>query len=151
MAEPVAGGGAATPRRDSGFDLQDLPETVLRFLTVRHLSTLTTLLPDGSPHVVPVGFTFDPATSTARVITSGGSVKVRNARRPGARAALCQVDGGRWLTLSGPVEVLDDPASVADAERAYTQRYRVPKVNPQRVVLLMHVHKLMGRAPDPEG
>ncbi len=69
------------------FDLHDLPEKVLDFLTVRHLATLTTLNANGSPHVVPVGFTFDQPTLTARVITSGGSVKARNAAREGARAA----------------------------------------------------------------
>jgi PPOX class probable F420-dependent enzyme len=129
------------------FDLQALPESVLDFLTVRHLSTLTTLHGDGAPHVVPVGFTYDASSGTARVITSGGSVKARNAGRDGARAALCQVDGGRWLTLSGPIRVLTDPDSVADAERRYAKRYRVPKVNPARVVLLMDVARMMGRVP----
>jgi PPOX class probable F420-dependent enzyme len=128
-----------------GFDLHDLSETVLAFLTVRHLATLTTLNPDGSPHVVPVGFTFDYLTSTARVITSGGSVKVRNASRDGARAALCQVDGRRWLTLSGPIRVLSEPVAVADAEQRYAQRYRVPKVNPSRVVLAIAVSQMLGR------
>ena len=135
----------------NGFDPRALPDAVLTFLTVRHLSTLTTLHSDGSPHVVPVGFIYDAATATARVITSGGSVKARNARREGARAALCQVDGGRWLTLSGPIRQLSDPESVADAERGYAQRYRVPRVNPTRVVLLMDVVKLMGRVPTPTG
>ena len=135
----------------SGFDLSALPEAVLTFLTVRHLSTLSTLHRDGSPHVVPVGFTYDVSTNTARVITSGSSVKARNARREGARAALCQVDGGRWLTLSGPVRVLTDQESVASAEQAYARRYRVPKVNPARIVLLMDVHKMMGRVPDLSG
>ena len=138
---------ASSSPSGSGFDLQALPDRVLTFLTVRHLSTLTTLNTDGSPHVVPVGFTFDPTTGTARVITSGGSVKARNAARPGARAALCQVDGGRWLTLSGPVQVLTDAEAVAHAERMYAARYRTPKVNPARVVLLMDVQKLMGRVP----
>ena len=38
---------------------QDLTERELEFLAERHLATLTTLRADGSPHVVPVGFTFD--------------------------------------------------------------------------------------------
>lgn len=134
------------PPRGSGFDLQALPDAVLTFVTVRHLSTLSTLNRDGSPHVVPVGFTFDAETCTARVITSGGSVKARNAGRAGARAALCQVEGGRWLTLSGSIQVLTDPDAVADAERRYAERYRLPRINPSRVVLLMDVQKIMGRA-----
>ena len=91
------------------LDLAALPTDVLDFLTERHLATLTTLRRDGSPHVVPVGFTYDAATRIARVITSGESVKARNAGRPGAVAAICQVDGARWLTVSGPVRVDTDP------------------------------------------
>jgi uncharacterized pyridoxamine 5'-phosphate oxidase family protein len=37
----------------------DLTPEMLEFLRERHLATLTTLRPDGSPHVVPVGFTYD--------------------------------------------------------------------------------------------
>ena len=40
------------------------------FWTERHLCTLTTIRPDGTPHVVPVGVTLDVETATARVITS---------------------------------------------------------------------------------
>src|ERR1044071_1063656 len=48
------------------------------FLAERHLATLTTLRPDGSPHVVAVGFTWDPAAGLARVITFAHSRKARN-------------------------------------------------------------------------
>ena len=41
------------------LDLDALPADVLDFLTERHLATLTTLRRDGTPHVVPVGFTYD--------------------------------------------------------------------------------------------
>src|SRR3954466_14091822 len=88
---------------------------MLEFLTERHLATLTTLRADGSPHVVPVGVTFDPATATARVITSGASAKAGNVRDGRSRVAVCQVDGRRWMTLEGTAVVRDDPAAVADA------------------------------------
>jgi len=128
-----------------------LAPAVLAFLTERHLATLTTLRSDGSPHVVAVGFTFDPRTGIARVITSGDSVKVRNAQRIGpdgaaGRAAVCQVDGRRWLTLEGTAGVSRDLHDVADAERRYTLRYRVPRVNPQRVVLTIAVDRVLGHA-----
>ena len=126
------------------LDLEHLGPEVLAFLTERHLATLTTLRIDGSPHVVPVGFTYDPATRLARVITSRDSVKARNAGRPGAVAALCQVDRARWLTLSGPIHVESDSETVADAERRYAERYRPPRVNPKRVVLIMKVTRLLG-------
>ena len=127
------------------LDLDRLGPEVLAFLTERHLATLTTLRADGSPHVVPVGFTYDPETRLARVITSGDSVKARNADRPDAVAALCQVERARWLTLSGPVRVDRDPDAVADAVRRYAGRYRQPRVNPKRVVLVMEVTRILGR------
>ena len=126
------------------LELYDLGPEVLAFLTERHLATLTTLRADGSPHVVPVGFSYEPATRLARVITSGDSVKARNAGWPGAVAALCQVERARWLTLSGPIRVATDPEAVADAERRYTERYKPPRVNPKRVVLVIEVEKLVG-------
>lgn len=36
-----------------------LPADVLAFLSERHLATLTTIRPDGTPHVVPVGWSFN--------------------------------------------------------------------------------------------
>src|SRR5450631_568511 len=99
-----------------GFDPAALPEDVLAFLTERWLASLTTMRPDGSPHVVAVGFTFDPARRLVRVITGGGSRKVANIRTAGvvARGAVCQVDGARWLTLEGRARVTDDSDEVAE-------------------------------------
>ena len=44
---------------------------MLDFLSERHLATLTTLRPDGTPHVVAVGFTWDPEAQLIRVIAKG--------------------------------------------------------------------------------
>jgi PPOX class probable F420-dependent enzyme len=126
------------------FEAALLPEPVLAFLRERHLATLTTLRPDGTPHVVPVGFTYDPITQVARVITSGDSVKARNAARPGARGALCQVDHARWVTLEGEMRVDTQAAAVADAVARYAERYRQPRRNPKRVVLVLTVTALLG-------
>ena len=80
------------------------------------LTTVTTHRPDGSPHVVPVGFGYDQESGLARIITFAPSKKARNLRAaPGSRAVVCQVDGGRWLALEGPAEVTDDPSRVASA------------------------------------
>ena len=122
---------------------RDLSPEALDFLTVRHLATLTTLRPDGSPHVTPVGFTWDAETSTARVITSRGSRKTRNAAAWGP-AVLCQVDGRWWLSLEGTTRVLDAPDAVADAERRYAARYRQPRPNPERVVIAISVTTILG-------
>jgi PPOX class probable F420-dependent enzyme len=128
------------------YDLTDLPAGLLDFLTERHLATLTTLRADGTPHVVPVGVTFDPASRTARVITSGTSAKARHVRAGQGRVAVCQVDGRRWTTLEGTAVVRDDAASVADAVERYARRYRQPRENPVRVVVEISVDRILGNA-----
>ncbi|NKY58031.1 PPOX class F420-dependent oxidoreductase [Nocardia flavorosea] len=120
----------------------ELSAAAVEFLTERHLATLTTLRADGTPHVVPVGFTWDGATGLVRVITDGASVKARNVRRSGY-ASVGQVDGRRWLTLEGPATVLDEPVQVREAERRYAERYRTPRENPTRVVLAIEVHRVL--------
>jgi PPOX class probable F420-dependent enzyme len=118
---------------------------LLAFLTERHLATLTTLRPDGTPHVVPVGFTYDAATRTARVITSGTSAKARHLRNGGGRVAVCQIEGRRWATLEGTAVVRDDAAAVADAVERYAVRYRQPRENPARVAIEISVDRILGK------
>ncbi|GLW89200.1 PPOX class F420-dependent enzyme [Actinokineospora globicatena] len=117
------------------------------FWRERHLCTLTTLRPDGTPHVTPVGATFDPDTRVARVITSRTSRKARNATATG-RAVLCQVDGRRWTSLEGTATVTDDPTTVTDAEHRYATRYRQPRPNPDRVVIEIAVDRILGTIRD---
>ena len=123
-----------------------LTEAATEFVTERHIATLTTLRHDGSPHVVPVGFTVDQPAGVVRVITFSGARKVRNAAAPGGRAAVCQVDGARWITFEGTVRVTDDPATVALAVEAYAARYREPKERVDRVVIEIVVDKVMSNA-----
>ncbi|GAB1336852.1 TIGR03618 family F420-dependent PPOX class oxidoreductase [Streptomyces sp. E-15] len=123
-------------------------EPYLAFWRERHLCTLTTLRPDGSPHVVPVGVTYDAGARLARVITSGTSAKARHVRAAGpegARVAVCQVDGRRWATLEGRARVRAEPERVAEAERRYAERYeRAPRPNPARVVIEIEVDRALG-------
>jgi PPOX class probable F420-dependent enzyme len=111
------------------------------FLAERHLATLTTLRADGSPHVCAVGFSY--AAGVARVITFAASVKARNASR-GGRAAVSQVDGRRWLTLEGTVELVTDAEHVAAAVAGYAARYRPPGDRPDRVALEITVDRILG-------
>ncbi|WP_416970480.1 pyridoxamine 5'-phosphate oxidase family protein [Streptomyces sp. 4F14] len=124
-------------------------ETYVDFWREYHLCTLTTPRPDGTPHVVPVGVTYDPAQRLARVIASRTSRKVRNvlaAGAEGARVAVCQVDRARWATLEGRAVVRTEPERVADAERRYAERYgRTPSPNPERVVIEITLTRAMGR------
>lgn len=123
-----------------------LGPAALGFVTERRLATLTTLRPDGSPHVVPVAFTWDAAAGVARVTARRTSRKVLNARR-GGRAVLCSVEGPRWLTLEGAARVVEDEAAVADAVRRYAERYpRTPAPDPLRVVVEVLVDRVMSSA-----
>lgn len=127
------------------LDPRALSAEVLAFLAEYHLASLTTLRADGSPHVVPVGFSFDADECVVRVITFASSQKYKNAVR-GGRAVVSQVDGGRWLTLEGTVSGTDDPVRVDKAVRGYAARYREPGQRDDRVAIEIAVDRIMGRA-----
>lgn len=119
------------------------------FVGERHLATLTTVRPDGTPHVVPVAFTWDAEAGVARITTMRRAVKARNieaavAAHGHARVAICQVHGGRWLTLEGTARVVDDDAEVAEAVRRYAVRYRPLDPEPERVVVRVAVDRVLG-------
>ena len=117
------------------------------FLTERHLGTLTTLRPDGTPHVVPVAFTWDDVAGCALITALDRTAKVRNIEHDAAaapRGALCQVAGGRWLTLEGVLSVSRDPAEIADAERRHAVRYPPLEPEPGRVLIRLSVDAVLG-------
>jgi hypothetical protein len=63
----------------------------------------------------------------------------------GQRAAVCQVDGGRWLSLEGPVRLVTDPDGVKAGVDGYAARYREPKERDDRVVIEIAVDRILGR------
>ena len=123
-------------------------EDLVGFWAERHLCTVTTLRPDGTPHVVPMGVVLDAEGGAAWAITSRHSRTVRNieaAGEEGALAAVCQVDGRRWSTLEGRVRVRSGEDDVAEAVRRYAERYgRTPSPNPARVVVEIALTSAMG-------
>lgn len=130
------------------LDPGSLADDVVAFLTERHLATLTTLRTDGSPHVVAVGFSYDVEARVARVITWATSQKAVNAGRmesAAQHAAVCQVDGGRWLSLEGPVRLVTDPDAVQPGIDGYAARYRDPTERDDRAVIEIDVERILGR------
>ena len=122
------------PRRD-----------VSAFLTEHHLASLTLLRSDGSPHVSAVGFTWDFDAQLVRVITWAGSMKSRILfKSPRTRAAVCQIDGGRWLSLEGTALVTADPVRCLEGTQRYAQRYRMPQERSDRTVIEISVDKILG-------
>ena len=146
MVEPLEP--ALRPRVRKASHVLRIDDQDLRaFWRERHLCTLTTLRADGRPHVVPVGATLDPEAGLARIIAGRTSLKVRHVAAfgdAGAPVAVCQVDGRRWSTLEGLGEVRSDPASVARAVERYAARYRQPRPNPERIVILIRVDRIVG-------
>ncbi|WAL63537.1 TIGR03618 family F420-dependent PPOX class oxidoreductase [Amycolatopsis cynarae] len=121
-----------------------LPAAARAFLVAPRAATLTTLRGDGSLHAVAVRFTWDEDTGIARVLTRGSSGKVRNLAAAPGRAALCQAEGFRWITLEGPATVSADPRRVAEAARRYALRYlALPPDPPGRVVIEIAVERVM--------
>jgi F420H(2)-dependent biliverdin reductase len=135
----VPGRGGAIP----GLSGLALSRGASEFLAERHLATIATRRPDGSLHAVPVGFTVDQSEARAWVITSAGSIKIRNIRS-GSRACLCQVDGRRWLSLEGPATIHTEPEIVAEAVRRYGERYQAPRPNPRRVCIEIRIERVQG-------
>ncbi|WP_141584808.1 PPOX class F420-dependent oxidoreductase [Actinomadura sp. WMMA1423] len=130
---------------DGRHRLDPADEGLIAFWRERHLCTLVTLRPDGTPHSVPVGATLEGGT--VRVITSASSAKARNVRAAGASGlpvAVTQVDGRRWSTIEGRAVLRTDPASVTHAEELYTARYRPPRPNPNRVVIEITATRALG-------
>src|SRR6478609_8584903 len=67
------------------------------FLAEPHIATLTTFRPDGTPHVVPVSFSWDSEARLARIMVGADSRKARNlVAAPGPRR------GPGWRPRRGP-------------------------------------------------
>jgi F420H(2)-dependent biliverdin reductase len=124
-----------------------LDEAAIAFLTERHLASLTLVRPDGRPHVTAVGCTWSADDGLVRVITWSGSVKAKLLERHGSIwAAVCQIDGPRWLSLAGPAEVSADPARCTTAVDLYARRYSPPKDRgADRRVIEITIHEIRGR------
>ncbi len=125
-------------------DLDALHPDTLPFLAEFHVGLLSTNRPNGTLHVVAVGFTFDPQTRLAWSIAGRDSVKVRNIAA-GSRGALSQVEGSRWLTLEGAARIVEDPEGIEEAHCRYRVRYPGHGTTDlAQVGIVIEVEQLMG-------
>ena len=114
------------------------------FITDRYLAVLTLVRPNGQPHTTPGGFTWDQAAGLARVITWSGSMKSRLLEAGELAGTICQLDGGRWVTMEGPCSVTGEPGACADAMARYAARYTQPKDRgSERRVITMAVERIL--------
>lgn len=97
-----------------------------------------------------MGIVLDPERGLAWGITSRHSLKARNLRAAGSaggQVGVCQIDGRWWSSLSGTAEVVDEPEVVREAETRYAERYRTPRVNPDRVALKITIERVLANLP----
>jgi len=128
-----------------------------RYLIERDQGVLATVSPDGTPHLAPVLYRWDPEQRIVRMSTRAGRVKATNAARD-ANAALYVEGPDRWsfVVAEGAAEV--SPVSTepgdatgrellamfpqpdATAEAAFLET----QVAEHRVVIRLHVGRLYG-------
>lgn len=121
-----------------------LSPAIEAFLAEPHSATFTTFRPDGTPHVVPVHFTWDGEARLARVIVIPESRKARNViAAPKSRVALCQVKGRGWVTLEGTAMLFEDPQRVTEGKRRCVERYS--RESRGHVVIEIAVDRVMSR------
>ena len=125
-----------------------LSQENMKFVTERHLASLTIVTRTGRPHVTPVGFTWDQEAKIIRVITWAGSTKAKLLERSPEplRAAVCQVDGGRWITFEGNAIVSDNHERCQAGTSRYAERYSPPKDRGEdRRVIEISIDRVLGR------
>ncbi|MEV0529988.1 pyridoxamine 5'-phosphate oxidase family protein [Streptomyces nigra] len=128
-SKPIVGG---MPEGHRDTQSWPLSAEIEDFLAEPNQAILVTQRPNGTPHAVPVSFTWDGEARVARVLTGAKSKKARNlVAAPGSRVALCQRDQiSSWVTLEGTGTVSEDPERLADGARRYVERYGKEWLNP---------------------
>jgi PPOX class probable F420-dependent enzyme len=97
----------------------ELDPVVREFLAAPRYAVLATINPDGMPQQTPVWY--ELRDSVVYLNTRAGRLKERNLRRD-VRASLCVVDGERYVTLRGKVQVRPGPQGF-EGIRALAIRY----------------------------
>jgi PPOX class probable F420-dependent enzyme len=84
-----------------------LSEKARAFLREKRFAVLATLAKDGSPQLTTMWYILED-DDTILMNTRAGRVKDRHMRRD-PRIAICVAEGYHYVTLSGKVEIIDDP------------------------------------------
>jgi PPOX class probable F420-dependent enzyme len=104
--------------------MAELTPAAQAFLSERRFAALATINRDGTPQQSTMWYELDGETILMN--TALGRVKYRNLVRD-PRASICVVDGYRWVTISGTVELNDDQ-TVAQADiKRLAIRYHGPE------------------------
>ena len=105
----------------------ELTDQLRSFLRERRYAVLATHDPDGGIHLTPIWFLFED--DHFYFASSSGSLKVRNVERSFSASVVIDArEPGRerWVSASGPVEILRDGEAEAINARI-RRRYLAPK------------------------
>ena len=83
-----------------------LSEKARAFLNEKRFAVLATINSDGTPQLTTMWYLLEGDTIVMN--TKAGRIKERNMRRD-PRIAICVEDGYNYVTISGTVEMIDDP------------------------------------------
>jgi PPOX class probable F420-dependent enzyme len=109
-----------------------MPSLVRRFLEDRRYAIVATLNPDGSPHQAVVWYLLGPDGESVVVNSAEGRRWPSNLRRD-SRMSFAVEDGREWVSLTGTVEIVDEPAS-AQADIAAMARLNDPPEVAERTI-----------------
>ncbi len=83
-----------------------LSEKARAFLNEIRFAVLATINSDGTPQLTTMWYLLEEDTIVMN--TKAGRIKERNMRRD-PRIAICVEDGYNYVTISGTIELIDDP------------------------------------------
>src|SRR5438270_1365081 len=83
-----------------------LSEKERAFLNAKRFAVLATINSDGTPQLTTMWYLLEGDTIVMN--TKAGRIKDRNMRRD-PRISICVADGYTYVTISGTVEMIDDP------------------------------------------
>lgn len=128
----------------------DLSSQARAFLQEPHFAVLGTLNKDGSPQLTTMWYLSEDDTIVMN--TKAGRTKEHNLRRD-PRISVCIQDGYSYVTLSGTVEIDDDPAvgqrdihrlaARYDGDEAARQQMETQFSKEQRVTIRMKVERVI--------
>ncbi|WP_410637485.1 PPOX class F420-dependent oxidoreductase [Amycolatopsis sp. lyj-346] len=135
-------------------------DTALKdFLAARHHGVLATIRRDGRPQLSTITYLYDPASATFIASITETRAKTKNMRRdPRVTFHVGSEDGWSYVVVEGrasltapaaapgddTVEALVDYYRRAAGEHPDWAEYRQAMVTDQRVLLTVHVEKLLG-------
>lgn len=101
--------------------ISKIDDSMRAFLEQPHFCVLGTINRDGTPQLTVMWY--DLVDDTVVMNITRGLVKERNLRRD-PRASVCIEDGMRFVTLSGPAEIIEDRALQEVEVNRLAIRYR---------------------------